>query len=647
MADLSPILVQVKLEADKLKADLDATSGKLRNFGDTAKGEGKHVSELGEHINRLVKGFIGFEGAMKAIDFLKESGKAQVEDAKSAGLLEQQLKNTVRATKEQTDAVEQNIRAMSNQYGVLDDKIRPAFATLLRAYKDTADATKYTDLAMNVSAGTGKNLTAVAGALAKAHDGNFSALQRLVPGIKGATDPMAELAKQFAGAGEKAANLDPYQRLSVALDHIKESVGTAVVPIVEKLADVFTKAGPYVEKFMTALGELGKGNSAGITALFADINKALTNFISGGGLVKFVESFAKSREKVIDAIAQILPKLVTVLVAMIPGLLDSAIGLFMTLVNAVVKVLPKIITTLTDVVLPKLIDTVVTLIPILIPAAIKLFLGIVTGLLRATPQIIQSVIKLIPVIIKELIAAIPLLIDAGLQLIMGLVKGIIDNGPRLIGNAMKTIGDSMVNGFKNLLGIKSPSTVFHEIGTNVGQGLANGLYASTPWVETAMTKMSAKVVGSAENMLNQVMDLQSQAISIAGGNGTMSALVYAYQQTGLGPQSSLVAAQNALANTTSVGGMDVTALIAQAQAAAQSSTGGYQLYVNPSTGAVSRVAGNISASDLNSMGLGANQGFIQVNLNANTNASPASIAQAVVDGIKFNAVTGSALGGSI
>jgi hypothetical protein len=265
-----------------------------------------------------------------------------------------------------------------------------------------------------------------------------------------------------------------------------------------------------------------------------------------------------------------------------------------------------------------------------------LWLALITGQIRALPKIIEAVIKLVPIIVKELIAAIPLLIDAGLQLIMGLIKGIIDNGPRLIGNAMKTIGDSMVNGFKNLLGIKSPSTVFHEIGTNVGQGLANGLYASTPWLEAAMTKMSAKIVGSAEEMLNQVMDLQAQAISIAGGNGTLSALVYAYQQTGLGPQSSLVAAQNALANPVSVGGMDVTALIAQAQAAAQSSTGGYQLYVNPSTGAVSRVSGNISASDLNSMGLGANQGFIQVNLNANTNATPASIAQAVVDGIKFN-----------
>lgn len=647
MADLSPILVQVKLEADKLKADLDATSSKLKNFGSTAKDQGTHVSALGQHLKGLVAGFVGFAAVEKSIDFLKESGKAAVEDAKSQGLLELQLKNTTGATKEQSAAVEESIRAMSNQYGVLDDKIRPAYAAIVRVTKDTTEATKLTDLAMNVAAGTGKSLTAVSMALAKAHEGQMGALTRLLPSVKGMKDPFAELATQFAGAGEKAANLDPYQRLQVALDHIKESVGTAIVPIINTLADVLTKAAPYVEKFMNAFNKLGKGDTSGITAIFNNINKAITDFISGGGLVKFVEGFAKSKDQIINAIAQILPKVIQVIVAMIPTLLESAIGLFMSLVNAVVKVLPKLITTFTEVVLPQLIQTVVSLIPILIPAAIKLFLGIVTGLTKALPQIINAVVKLIPVIIKELIAAIPLLVNAGLQLIMGLVKGILDNGPRLIGNAMKTIGDSMVNGFKNLLGIKSPSTVFHEIGTNVGQGLANGLYASTPWAEAAIQKMSAKIVGSAEEMLNQVMDLQAQAISIAGGEGTLSALVYAYQQTGLGPQSSLVAAQNAMANQVTVGGMDVTALIAQAQAAAQSSTGGYDLYVNPTTGAVSRVQGGLTSSELNGIGLGANQGFIQVNLNANTNATPASIAQAVVDGIKFNAVTGSALGGSI
>jgi hypothetical protein len=647
VADLSPILVQVKLEADKLKADLDATSSKLKNFGSTAKDQGTHVSALGQHLKGLVAGFVGFAAVEKSIDFLKESGKAAVEDAKSQGLLELQLKNTTGATKEQSAAVEESIRAMSNQYGVLDDKIRPAYAAIVRVTKDTTEATKLTDLAMNVAAGTGKSLTAVSMALAKAHEGQMGALTRLLPSVKGMKDPFAELATQFAGAGEKAANLDPYQRLQVALDHIKESVGTAIVPIINTLADVLTKAAPYVEKFMNAFNKLGKGDTSGITAIFNNINKAITDFISGGGLVKFVEGFAKSKDQIINAIAQILPKVIQVIVAMIPTLLESAIGLFMSLVNAVVKVLPKLITTFTEVVLPQLIQTVVSLIPILIPAAIKLFLGIVTGLTKALPQIINAVVKLIPVIIKELIAAIPLLVNAGLQLIMGLVKGILDNGPRLIGNAMKTIGDSMVNGFKNLLGIKSPSTVFHEIGTNVGQGLANGLYASTPWAEAAIQKMSAKIVGSAEEMLNQVMDLQAQAISIAGGEGTLSALVYAYQQTGLGPQSSLVAAQNAMANQVTVGGMDVTALIAQAQAAAQSSTGGYDLYVNPTTGAVSRVQGGLTSSELNGIGLGANQGFIQVNLNANTNATPASIAQAVVDGIKFNAVTGSALGGSI
>jgi len=669
VADLSPILVQVKLEADKLKADLDSTSSKLKNFGNTAKEQGGHVSELGQHINKLVKGYLGFEGAMKAIDFLKESGKAQVEDAKSAGLLEQQLKNTTGATKEQTDAVEESIRAMSNQYGVLDDKIRPAYAAIVRVTKDTGEATKLTDLAMNVAAGTGKNLTAVSMALAKAHEGQLGALTRLLPSVKGMKDPFAELQKQFAGAGEKAAQLDPYQRLTVAMDHIKESVGTAVVPIVEKLADVLTKAAPYVEKFMTALGNLGKGNASGITALFTNINKAITDFISGGGLTKFVESFASSREKIIKAISEILPKLVTVLVAMIPGLLNSAIGLFMSLVNAVVQVLPKLINTFTTVVLPKLISTLVELIPILIPASIKLFLALVTGLAKALPQIIKAVIDLIPVIVKTLIDAIPQLIDAGFQLIKGLVKGLVDNGPRLIGAAIKGLGDLVVNGFAALLGIKSPSTVFIGFGSNIVGGLAEGIIKSTPTAVEAVQLMSAKVVGAAKDMAMQMETVMSQALAAAGAMGAAvnttafrtGALTDSLMQTGLSATAAAALATQQMGQSISLNGTALDPILStkilQAQAAASSAAGGYALYVNPLTGQTSAVQGNMTAADLKALGLGPGSGFVQattqsggltnnVTVNASTNASPAAIAQAVTSAIS-NPVTQVPLGGGM
>ena len=91
---------------------------------------------------------------------LQESTKAAGEDVKSQALLAQQLRNTVGASKEQIASVEASIKTMQNQAAVADDVIRPAFASLVRSTGDVGEATRLTSLALDVAAGTGKDLGA-------------------------------------------------------------------------------------------------------------------------------------------------------------------------------------------------------------------------------------------------------------------------------------------------------------------------------------------------------------------------------------------------------------------------------------------------------------------------------------------------------
>ena len=63
--------------------------------------------------------------------------------------------------------------------GVADDQLRPALARLVRSTKDVGKAQKLATLAMDISAGTGKDYTTVAMALAKANDGQMAALKKL------------------------------------------------------------------------------------------------------------------------------------------------------------------------------------------------------------------------------------------------------------------------------------------------------------------------------------------------------------------------------------------------------------------------------------------------------------------------------------
>ena len=83
-----------------------------------------------------------------------------------------------------------------------------------------------------------------------------------------------------------------------------------------------------------------------------------------------------------------------------------------------------------------------------------------------------------------------LLKSAGEDLIRGLVDG-IKGIEHIATDAVKNVGHDVVSGFKHLLGIHSPSTVFAEAGKNIGQGLAIGITSTKGLVQDATNKLVA------------------------------------------------------------------------------------------------------------------------------------------------------------
>ena len=214
---------------NKLDKTTAAASAQLRKFERTAKSVGNSVNKS---LGALGIG-LGFATLVKG---LKEATKAASDDRKSQGLLAQALKNTVGATAGAIAGAEAYIKKTQLQTAVLDDDLRPALATAVRATGSLAGGQKVLDTALNVSAGTGKDLGTVTNALAKAYNGNTASLKKLLPSIKTGGDFMAQLDKQFAGAAKTAANLDPYKRLEVTFQDIQEQIGTALLPALEEFS---------------------------------------------------------------------------------------------------------------------------------------------------------------------------------------------------------------------------------------------------------------------------------------------------------------------------------------------------------------------------------------------------------------------------
>ncbi len=112
--------------------------------------------------------------------------------------------------------------------------------------------------------------------------------------------------------------------------------------------------------------------------------------------------------------------------------------------------------------------------------------------------------------------------EAGGNVAKGLLNGIVD-GLKNIGAWIKTnMVDPLVNGFKNLLGIHSPSTVFAGIGKNVIEGFLSGLKEKWNAVKTWWTSTVGSWIESAKNTISSLASKLSTSTSTAktGGGGT-------------------------------------------------------------------------------------------------------------------------------
>jgi hypothetical protein len=237
MADIRTLKLQLLADTAQFQTGLNKAQDDTSNFS----------SKIGGYVSSAAKAFVGLATAAGSAAFAigVTSVKAAIEDEKAQRNLSKTLENVIGATKDQTKAVEDYITKQSLSLGVSDDKLRPAYARLIRSTKDTTETQKALNLAMDISSATGKDLDSVASALGKAYDGNSAALGKLGLGIdstilkSGDMDKITkELGKTFKGFAEQEANTveGQFRRIGLAVNEAKESLGSALLPILEKIA---------------------------------------------------------------------------------------------------------------------------------------------------------------------------------------------------------------------------------------------------------------------------------------------------------------------------------------------------------------------------------------------------------------------------
>jgi hypothetical protein len=188
----------------------------------------KGFDDAGKATNKLEKSFkrLGLQLAaafsVRAVtQFTKASIRAFVDEDKAVRRLGFSLEALGQAY--MLPQVEDYIANLQTTTAIADGELRPALQQLLTVTGDLAKSQELLNTALDVSAGTGKDLRSVATALGRAYSGNTTSLGRLNIGLtkadlasKSFEENLANINRKFTGSAVQAAGTYAGQMQSIA-----------------------------------------------------------------------------------------------------------------------------------------------------------------------------------------------------------------------------------------------------------------------------------------------------------------------------------------------------------------------------------------------------------------------------------------------
>jgi hypothetical protein len=215
--------------AIRIATTMDATG--LNKADKQVKSFEKSVKSLGRTLGLSLS-------AAAVVAFGKKAAQAFIQDEKEAQRLTTAVKNL--GLELSAPAISQYIDNLSKISGVTDSQLRPAFQALLQTTGSVTASQQALQQAIDVSVGSGIELTTVSQDLANAYIGVTRGLRKYNLGLTQAElkaasfeEISARLNKQFSGAN--AAFLDTYagklQRLGTAAGEAQEAIGASVIEL--------------------------------------------------------------------------------------------------------------------------------------------------------------------------------------------------------------------------------------------------------------------------------------------------------------------------------------------------------------------------------------------------------------------------------
>lgn len=220
----------------------------------------------------------------------------------------------------------------------------------------------------------------------------------------------------------------------------------------------------------------------------AMVIEKLPEFVNAG--MQLLESLGQgildNLPLIIDSALEITMTLLNALLENLPTIIDAGLEVITQLALGIAQALPELVPTIVDCVL-NIVDVLIENAPMLLEAAMALIEGLAEGLITALPQLIERLPELIEAMVSFLVEHIPEILVFAVELIVQLAAALIENIPTLIA-AIPEIILALVNGL--LEGIAQ----IVEVGAELVNGLWEGIKGAWDKLVSNVTALGKKLV---------------------------------------------------------------------------------------------------------------------------------------------------------
>lgn len=480
-----------------------------------ATGAAVAISKIEEITGASIEAFAEYEQLAGGLESMFGKGSEQMNSI---------LKTSQQAYKDLTMSQNEYLQSFETTYPIITNGL-----------SENADALKYVNKTLQIESDLfntfGGSTEQYATAINWALKGTFSYVDNLNLGIKGTKEGFVEAANNAGILGREIAN-------------VNELTSDEIVDVIEYYAKQYGVLGKTAQ-------EAGSTIQGSLKMTKASWNDLISAFGKGEGIEQAFDNFINSAvtfgnnlfpviERILNSLVSVIPQVVTSIANRLPSLIQT---LLPTVIQGTVNVLVGLVQAL-----PSIIQVLADMLPILIPQIIDGALQVTMALAEALPEMLPAIVDGILQLIPALIDYLPEFIAAGLKVGIGLVTGLVKAIPELLAkmgifalniiesiknlpnkfkevgrnlltglyngivekwNALKkrveNLGNGIVDKFKSVFGIKSPSREFAIIGNYNMMGLEEGMEDMQPEIQRTidgMFNLSPNLTSSMNNVLS-------------------------------------------------------------------------------------------------------------------------------------------------